>query len=109
MVESSKAVGPWRERIASELARLNLEPTRDPVYVSMFFIFARPKSHLKKNGDLTRSAPVWPATRPDLDKLARAALDAMTGLVFVDDSQVVYLNARKSYGTTQSGMELTWS
>lgn len=33
--------------------------------------------------------------RADLDKLARAVLDALTGVIFEDDVQVVYLHARK--------------
>ena len=36
-------------------------------------------------------------TRPDLDKLARAVMDALAGIVYVDDSQVVRLTAEKVY------------
>lgn len=36
--------------------------------------------------------------KPDLDKLARAALDAMTNVVYSDDSQVVELHCFKAYG-----------
>jgi crossover junction endodeoxyribonuclease RusA len=36
-------------------------------------------------------------TRPDLDKLLRAIKDALTGLLWHDDSQVVELLARKGY------------
>lgn len=36
-----------------------------------------------------------PTRRPDVDKLARAVLDALTGIVYHDDSQVVRLNAIK--------------
>lgn len=39
-----------------------------------------------------------PAGRPDADKLLRACLDALTGLVWADDSQVCEAWVAKSYG-----------
>jgi crossover junction endodeoxyribonuclease RusA len=36
-----------------------------------------------------------PASRPDIDKLARAVLDALTGVAFRDDSQVAKLDLLK--------------
>ncbi len=109
MVESSKAVGPWRERVGAELARLELgEPSRAAIVVNARFCFTRPKSHLRVNGSPRGSAPRVPATRPDLDKLVRAVLDAMSGVVFVDDAQVVALNVGKEYGNAD-GLELTWN
>jgi Holliday junction resolvase RusA-like endonuclease len=35
--------------------------------------------------------------RPDVDKLARALLDPLTGIVWVDDSQVSFLTVNKVY------------
>ncbi len=110
MVESSKGVGPWRERVAGELAGVlgeGYEPTRAGVVVNARFVFTRPKSHLRKSGEPRPSAPRTPATRPDLDKLVRAVLDALTGVAFVDDGQVVAINAGKEYGNA-AGLELRW-
>ena len=39
-----------------------------------------------------------PCVRPDVDKLARALLDALTGVVYHDDGQVVDLHVTKIYG-----------
>ena len=39
-----------------------------------------------------------PPRRPDLDKLCRACLDSLTGIVWRDDAQVVRLEASKGYG-----------
>jgi crossover junction endodeoxyribonuclease RusA len=110
MIESSKAVGPWRERVAAEVTRKlpdEHEPTRAGVVLSLRFVFVRPKSHLRANGEPRPSAPRTPASRPDLDKLLRAVLDACTGLVYVDDGQVVGVNAGKEYGNA-GGLELRW-
>ena len=39
----------------------------------------------------------FPNVEPDLDKLIRTVLDALTGVVFKNDSRVVHINAVKSY------------
>lgn len=36
-------------------------------------------------------------TKPDIDKLARSILDALTGIVFVDDAQVYQLIITKTF------------
>ncbi|MCV7424379.1 RusA family crossover junction endodeoxyribonuclease [Mycobacterium yunnanensis] len=86
LVESSKAVGPWRERVA--LAAHNAMAGRPlidgAVTVELNFVLPRPKSTPKTK---TPAA----VKRPDLDKLERAILDAITGVIITDDSQVVSL------------------
>jgi len=57
-----------------------------PVRVAVLFTVARPPTSRLL------------APRLDLDKLLRALLDAMTGIVYVDDSQVVEVTARKAWG-----------
>ena len=37
---------------------------------------------------------------PDLDKLVRAVLDALTGVCYKDDSQVVYIETEKVWDKT---------
>lgn len=45
--------------------------------------------------------------RPDVDKLMRALLDALTGIVWVDDSQVCYAMVNKVYAWNgQPGAEV---
>jgi crossover junction endodeoxyribonuclease RusA len=79
------------------------EPTREPVSVSVRFVLPRPRGHYgtgRNAGVLKASAPLWPTTKPDVDKLCRAVLDALTAVVWVDDSQVVVLDADKMYGAS---------
>lgn len=45
------------------------------------------------------SAPLYPATKPDTTKLTRGVEDALTGIVWRDDAQVVEQHCRKLYGT----------
>jgi Holliday junction resolvase RusA-like endonuclease len=105
MVESSKAVGPWREAVRQE-AQAALVGTADgwdisPLIVYVVFVLPRPKGHYgtgRNAGQVKPSAPKYPAGRPDLDKLERAVLDGLTaGGVWRDDSQVAFLMAGKVY------------
>jgi Holliday junction resolvase RusA-like endonuclease len=67
-------------------------PLTGPLAVEMTFYKPRPAGHYGsgRNSDTLRaSAPVFPATRPDALKLARAVEDALTGLVYRDDAQIV--------------------
>jgi crossover junction endodeoxyribonuclease RusA len=90
LVESSKDVGAWRERVAMSAHNAMCGRTllAGPITVALDFVLPRPKSAPK------RSTP--PATkRPDVDKLARSCLDAITGIIVGDDSQIVDLHAIK--------------
>lgn len=88
-------VREYRDRIAWAARAANVACTGGPVVISCTFAFARPKSHYTANGELGRRASVDHVTRPDVDKLARAALDAITNIWIDDDSQVVRLRASK--------------
>lgn len=100
MVESSKALRPWREAIAwhARHARGDHPLLTGPVAVRATFYLPRPQHHYRTNGQLKTTAPLWHSKRGDLDKHARALLDAITGTLIVDDAQVAYLHLRKLYG-----------
>jgi crossover junction endodeoxyribonuclease RusA len=91
MVEASKRLRPWRATVAAAVkAAVGAQvPFPDgPVIVTLEFVMPRPVSTPK------RSTP--PAVkRPDIDKLCRAILDAITGAAIADDSQVTLMVAHK--------------
>ena len=97
LVESSDKVKPFRA-LAALCAReaWGRPPVRGPVEVVAAFAFTRPKSHLTTKGALRAGAPSHPG-KPDVDKLARALLDGLTGVLYVDDAQVVRLTVTKCY------------
>lgn len=91
---------PWRSTVtaAAAEARGDAPAMAGPIRVRLGFTFPRPAGHFGKRG-LRPSAPVYPAVRPDLDKLVRAVLDALTESGCIrDDAQVVTLFAGKRYG-----------
>jgi len=100
-IQTTRGLAHW-ENLVRDRAVLALGVTKGfdllhsllqgPVSVSLAFTLPKPKSAPKR----TRT---WPTKRPDLDKLVRAVLDALTGTIFHDDSQVIQLTASKDFGT----------
>ncbi|WP_280404723.1 RusA family crossover junction endodeoxyribonuclease [Nocardia brasiliensis] len=89
LYETSRHLKPWRATVA--LAARAQRPTviEGPVVLGMEFIMLRPKATPK-----TRPTP--PAVRrPDIEKLARAVSDALTGVFFGDDAQVTVMPLAK--------------
>lgn len=82
----------WRKAIAAEakLAMSGAELWTGPVVLTCEFVLPRPSSHWTKSGRLTKSAPRAPTGKPDTNKLTRAVEDALTGVVYEDDAQVVW-------------------
>ena len=94
---------PWKAAITDKAADVvaaagmpNPAYGREPVRIAVTFRMPRPKGHYGAKG-LLPSAPRHPTTIPDLDKLVRAVLDALTGIVYRDDAQVVALETYKRY------------
>lgn len=54
----------------------------------------------KKRTELMLSGDIRPAKKPDIDNIIKSALDALNGVAFLDDKQVVTLFARKYYSDT---------
>ena len=107
MIESSKQLPEWRSRVALSALAANRAydgspiPRGTPIRVDVTFTFQRPKGHYGTGRNAARlkpSAPTQHTVKPDIDKLERAILDALTGVLWVDDSQVVAVTKHKRYG-----------
>lgn len=73
-------------------------PRDGAAIVLLSFFLKRPKSHYgssKGQPYLRDDAPRRPLKVPDVDKVARACLDALTKVAYADDSQVVRLVVEK--------------
>jgi Holliday junction resolvase RusA-like endonuclease len=90
----------WRlnVRAVAIQAMGGVAPFTGPVRIDIDFIMPRPKSHKSSKGALKANAPRWHTFKPDRDKLERAILDALSGVVYVDDSQVCDGRISKTYG-----------
>ena len=92
---------PWRAevtRVAGE-AWAGRESLAGAVSVEVRFVFERPKT-VKRD---------TPHVKPDIDKLLRALFDGVTDAkVWLDDAQVVRVNATKVYGAV-AGVDVSIS
>lgn len=86
----------WRAKEAMRGA-----PLIDGLVIGVFeFVLPRPKGHYGtgRNASILKdSAPAAPGSRPDGVKLARSIEDAMTGIVYTDDSLIVTHLISKRY------------
>jgi Holliday junction resolvase RusA-like endonuclease len=106
--DAAKNSRPWKQEVAgaaeAQMGRLGLTLLDGPLEMELVFVLARPKAHYgtgRNSGVVKPSAPEFPATRPDVDKLSRAVLDALSGVVYRDDAQIVEKVARKRYGAPE--------
>lgn len=89
------ALAVWRSSVAWAAVQAGAKVSDAPIAITMVFVMPRPKSVNR----------VLPTVAPDLDKLIRAVLDALTGVCYGDDAQVVSINAHKIYGAG-AGVEI---
>lgn len=71
---------------------MQADPLTGPVRVHLLFCHELPKTYHRKRNPPKEQ---WKATKPDLDNLTKAVLDALNGVAWQDDSQVVWLNSQK--------------
>ena len=67
--------------------------------VKITAVFEPVKSTSKKNKELMYQQQIRPAKKPDIDNIAKCVLDALNGIAYKDDIQVVELTVNKHYGT----------
>lgn len=82
--------------LAARAAKVPLSTNGD-VIMEIEFVFERPASHRTKRGALSSTA--LPRPKPDCDNLTKGVQDALNGVAYADDSQVVRLSATKRYGS----------
>ena len=83
----------------------NFKPLETPVAVSLCFYFAQPKGTSKKVFDESRGKAR--PKKPDIDNLIKTVLDALNGVAWKDDNQVVRVEAEKLNGGTKGFTEVT--
>lgn len=107
VTDANQNAKPWQAAVAEKANETMLAHARGegvawdllggPLALGLCFFITRPKSHFGKRG-LLPSAPEFPTGKPDALKLARAVEDALTGVVWRDDAQIVREEITKQYG-----------
>lgn len=105
-MDTAKGKDSWQSRVslfASQAmadVKLTTEEFTGPVTMRIQFCFSRPKSHFRtgKNAHLLKAdAPENHIQKCDLTKLVRCTEDALTGIAWKDDCQVVERMERKGW------------
>jgi Holliday junction resolvase RusA-like endonuclease len=101
LTSNNKKMKPYRQEVTNcAMVAINeagwlmpLAGKHEPVKLSLKFYFARPVSIPKKRTEIV--------VKPDIDKIIRATADALTGILYADDAQIVEMQASKHYGTPE--------
>jgi Holliday junction resolvase RusA-like endonuclease len=73
-------------------------PFDGPVRIDLLAVFEPPASWSQKKRAAAIGREIAHTVRPDLDNILKAWLDALNGIVYRDDTQVVRVVAEKRYG-----------
>lgn len=81
----------WRLKVGQAARIAGCTPIDGKIAISLAFTYLKPRTSRREH----------PTVPPDLDKQIRSILDALTGVAYVDDSQVIEIHATKAYGAVQ--------
>ena len=93
-IYTPKETRVFEAKVAAIAAEHIKEPIRGTVYLRMKFYLARPKRLMRRSDP--EGAVLCPL-RPDLDNLEKSLIDGLTGIAFLDDSQVAEKYSAKLY------------
>jgi Holliday junction resolvase RusA-like endonuclease len=87
-------------RMMAKAAMGASDPLETPVTVAIYIRVGIPKSFSKQKHKDALANIERPTKKPDIDNIAKCFLDAMNGIVYLDDKQVVSLHITKIYAET---------
>lgn len=100
----------WRESVKlCAIQNAPPKPFDGPLTLDLRFYLRRPQSHYTTKGELNAKGRRrrYPTTKPDLDNLAKPVKDALKGIVYLDDAQVVAASMTKKYTRARTGVMVT--
>lgn len=71
--------------------------TDKPIEISIIACFEPVKSASKAQRVAMINGLIPPTKKPDIDNIAKVVLDALNGIAYKDDKQVINLSVRKKY------------
>ena len=100
-IYTAHATQKYEEEIAAAWTKANGNlPYTGPVIVRIVLGMRIPKSASKAKIKKMLDRQIRPTVKPDVDNCAKSILDALNGLAYVDDNQIVGLTVRKFYTET---------
>lgn len=101
ITEDAKKSKPWRVSVQGAAREAYQGPPLDaPLALFVTFQMPRPRGHYGTRGQLRASARPFPTVKPDATKLVRSLEDALTGIIWRDDTLIVSQHIDKIYHET---------
>lgn len=75
-----------------------------PLSMDITISYAPPRAATKKMREEMLSGKLLPTKKPDIDNVVKAVADAVQGIAYRDDVQIVEVTARKRYAEKDSVM-----
>jgi Holliday junction resolvase RusA-like endonuclease len=101
ITDANAKAKPWKDSVAGQAVETyKLPPVEGPLELTVIYYLPRPQGHFKtgkNSNELRASAPRYPEKKPDVLKLTRSTEDALTGILWRDDSQIVNEKIYKRY------------
>lgn len=69
--------------------------------ITIVLYYPRPKSMAKYKRRMAQKGVLRPTVKPDVDNVIKAILDALNGVAFEDDRQIVQVECEKWYDITE--------
>jgi len=79
------------------IAYPGFEPLREALAVNIMSYCRIPPSESRKKQDAMKAGFIRPAKKPEIDNILKVVLDALTGLAWLNDKQVVDTDVHKWY------------
>jgi Holliday junction resolvase RusA-like endonuclease len=76
-----------------QMKKFGWQPTSLPIELHITCHYVKPKSWSAKK----RNSPQFKTGKPDIDNLAKIIMDALNGVVWHDDAQIIFLTVSKDY------------
>lgn len=102
--DANKKAKDWKKEVQKQARAQVPHKLSGAVAVVCYIKRLRPKSHYNSKGQLKPNAPKYPAVKPDASKLFRGTEDALTGIAWEDDAQIVHQLVSKVYSETEGAL-----
>ena len=77
-----------------------------PAVLRIVARFLPPKSVSKKKQKQMLEGEILPLKKPDMDNIVKVVADALNGVAYHDDTQIVLVSAKKAYSAVE-GLDIT--
>ena len=75
-----------------------------PLFVDITAFFSIPKSYTKAQRKAIEDGILAPTKKPDADNIGKVVMDALNGVAYEDDKQIIDLRVTKKYTGAQEGL-----